>query len=77
MSEKSYFDISWYDLTLYYVNSLDQSDQWKCDHCNLTFSQPEYRYTLSIKLTDHTGSLWINAYDNVAKLIIGMIFKHY
>jgi replication factor A1 len=43
----------------------------KCNTCNKNFPAPAYRYTLSIKLSDHTGSLWISAFDQVAQVIVG------
>jgi len=47
----------------------------KCDNCIQNFAQPLYRYTLSIKLSDHTGSLWVSAFDQVATVIVGQDAK--
>ena len=52
-------------------------DMFRCEACNKSFQQPVYRYTLSIKLSDHTGSLWISAFDRCAQTIVGKIIMIY
>lgn len=46
--------------------------EWRCEKCDKTFDRPEYRYVLSVNVSDHTGQLWISSFDDVGRLIMGM-----
>jgi replication factor A1 len=48
----------------------DGENFFRCENCNEKFSTPVYRYTLTIKISDHTGGIWINAFDRVAVDIV-------
>ncbi|KAK2941375.1 putative Replication protein A 70 kDa DNA-binding subunit [Blattamonas nauphoetae] len=54
----------------------DPSEQnLRCHNCSWVQtenSQPHYRYLLSVLLSDHTGSIWATAFDNIAPRLIGM-----
>lgn len=45
--------------------------QWRCEKCNKTHPKPEYRYIMSISVSDHTGQIWLNCFDEVGRLIMG------
>jgi len=53
---------------------VDNDGIFNCNHCVRNFNDPIYRYTLNIKLSDHTGSIWVSAFDAVAQSIIGNNF---
>lgn len=44
---------------------------WTCKSCGIINGNPQTRYTLRIRLTDHTGSLWVNAFDTIGEALIG------
>ena len=44
---------------------------YECRECNITFKQPVYHYTLSLRISDQTGSMWIRAFDKVGTTILG------
>ncbi|KAL8968621.1 MAG: hypothetical protein Q9183_002379 [Haloplaca sp. 2 TL-2023] len=46
--------------------------QWRCEKCDRTHAKPEYRYILSVNASDHTGQLWLNCFDDVGRLLMGM-----
>ena len=46
--------------------------EWRCEKCNITHPKPEYRYILSINVSDHTGMLWLSCFDDVGRIIMGM-----
>lgn len=46
--------------------------QWRCERCDKTHPKPEYRYILSINVSDHTGQIWLSCFDDVGRLIMGM-----
>lgn len=52
------------------VSELDPG-QWRCERCDKTYSKPEYRYIMLINVSDHTGQLWLNCFDEVGRLIMG------
>ncbi|KAI9836842.1 MAG: hypothetical protein M1819_001007 [Sarea resinae] len=46
--------------------------QWRCEKCDKTHPKPEYRYIMSLNVTDHTGQIWLSCFDEVGRLIMGM-----
>jgi len=50
-------------------------DVWRCEHCDANYDTPDYRYILSCNASDHTGSQWINSFDDVAKQLLGIDAK--
>ena len=46
--------------------------EWRCEKCNITHPKPEYRYIMSINVSDHTGMLWLSCFDEVGRIIMGM-----
>lgn len=46
--------------------------EWRCEKCNLTHPKPEYRYIMSINVSDHTGMIWLSCFDDVGRIIMGM-----
>jgi len=45
--------------------------QWRCEKCNVTHERPEYRYIMSINVSDYTGMLWLSCFDDVGRLVMG------
>ncbi|KAH8704693.1 replication protein A 70 kDa DNA-binding subunit [Talaromyces proteolyticus] len=52
------------------VSQMDPG-QWRCERCDKTYSQPEYRYIMLLYVSDHTGQLWLNCFDEVGRLVMG------
>ncbi|SLM39557.1 replication factor a rfa1 [Lasallia pustulata] len=50
--------------------------QWRCEKCDKTHSKPEYRYIMSVNVSDHTGQLWLSCFDDVGRQIMGMSADH-
>lgn len=46
--------------------------QWRCEKCDKTHPKPEYRYIMSVNVSDHTGQLWLSCFDDVGRQIMGM-----
>lgn len=46
--------------------------QWRCERCDKTHDKPEYRYIMSISVSDHTGQIWLSCFDEVGRQIMGM-----
>ncbi|KAL2167864.1 hypothetical protein VTG60DRAFT_693 [Thermothelomyces hinnuleus] len=44
---------------------------WRCEKCNITHDRPQYRYIMSVCISDHTGNVWISCFDEQARLIMG------
>lgn len=52
---------------------IDQGDgTWRCEKCNINHPKPEYRYIMSVNVSDHTGQLWLSCFDDVGRLLMGM-----
>ncbi|RMZ82097.1 hypothetical protein DV737_g2151, partial [Chaetothyriales sp. CBS 132003] len=46
--------------------------QWRCERCDKNHPKPEYRYILSVNVSDHTGQLWLSCFDDTGRQLIGM-----
>lgn len=49
---------------------IQEGDGWRCEKCQITHESPEYRYIMSVNVNDHTGQLWLSAFDDVGRLIM-------
>lgn len=50
----------------------EDSGLWRCERCDKTFPKPEYRYIMSLNVSDHTGQIWLSCFDDVGRMIMGM-----
>ncbi|CAH2354558.1 replication factor A protein 1 [[Candida] railenensis] len=48
------------------------NDGWRCERCDITFAEPEYRYILNISVMDSTGQLWMTLFDKEANTLLGL-----
>jgi len=48
------------------------SGEWRCERCDKTHAKPEYRYILTVNVSDHTGQFRLSCFDDVGRLIMGM-----
>lgn len=46
--------------------------QWRCEKCDKTWDRPEYRYIMSVNVSDHTGQIWLSCFDETGKQMMGM-----
>lgn len=46
--------------------------EWRCEKCDKTHDKPEYRYIMSVNVSDHTGQIWLSCFDEVGRAIMGM-----
>ncbi|KAI9818302.1 MAG: Replication factor A protein 1 [Thelocarpon impressellum] len=44
---------------------------WRCERCDKTHARPEYRYIMSLNVSDHTGQLWLSCFDDTGRLVMG------
>lgn len=50
----------------------DEGDgTWRCEKCNINHPKPEHRYILTLSVSDHTGQMYLNAFDDVGRLVVG------
>lgn len=55
---------------------LDNGDgTWRCDKCDKTVEECEYRYILQLVLQDHTGLTWATAFQEAGEEIMGVSAK--
>jgi replication factor A1 len=45
--------------------------QWRCERCDKTHDRPEYRYIMSVNISDHTGQLWVSCFDETGRQMMG------
>ncbi|KAG8937310.1 Replication factor A protein 1 [Tulasnella sp. 418] len=53
------------------VNETSSGD-WRCEKCDRSYPQPDHRYLMAISVADHTGQLWLQAFNEVGQQVIGM-----
>ena len=46
--------------------------EWRCEKCDKTFDHPDYRYIMSVNVSDHTGQIWLSCFNEVGLQIMGM-----
>lgn len=47
-----------------------------CEHCRETYPACAYRYLLSFHVSDHTGQLFMNSFNDVAAKVLGCEAEH-
>lgn len=50
----------------------EEPGEWRCARCEKSYPKPEHRYIMSVNVSDHTGQIWLNCFDDVGRLIMGM-----
>jgi replication factor A1 len=45
---------------------------WRCERCDISHPKPEWRYIMSLNVSDHTGQIWLSCFDDVGRMIMGM-----
>ena len=46
--------------------------QWRCERCDKNHPKPQYRYIMSVNVSDHTGQIWLSCFDESARVIMGI-----
>lgn len=52
--------------------TLETDNTWRCEKCQISIPSPNYRYVMSLVVTDHTDTLWASAFEEVGRQILGM-----
>lgn len=50
-------------------------NRWLCDRCNQEFEDCDYRYLLQAQIQDHTGLIWVTAFQESGEEILGCSAK--
>jgi replication factor A1 len=51
---------------------VEMDNRWRCEKCDVTHDKPEWRYIMSIDISDHTGHIWVSCFDDTGRAIMGM-----
>ncbi|CAA0820448.1 Replication protein A 70 kDa DNA-binding subunit C [Striga hermonthica] len=49
--------------------------RWKCERCDQSVDECDYRYILQMQIQDHTGSTWVTAFQESGEDIMGISAK--
>lgn len=49
--------------------------KWRCDRCDQSIDECDYRYILQFQIQDHTGLTWVTAFQECGEEIMGMPAK--
>ncbi|KAJ0602025.1 putative transcription factor interactor and regulator CCHC(Zn) family [Helianthus annuus] len=49
--------------------------KWRCDKCDQTVDECDYRYILQVQIQDHTGLVWATAFQETGEEIMGVSAK--
>ena len=50
----------------------DSDGGWRCEKCDKVYPAPEYRYIMTINVMDHTYQQWLQCFDDVGRVLLGM-----
>ncbi|MCO5569497.1 hypothetical protein L7F22_023210 [Adiantum nelumboides] len=45
---------------------------WRCDKCDKSVAECDYRYLLSVQVQDHTGVTWVTAFQEAGEELMGV-----
>lgn len=51
------------------------NSRWICDRCNQEFEECEFRYLLQAQIQDHTGIIWVTAFQESGEEMMGISAK--
>ncbi|EDO17117.1 hypothetical protein Kpol_1025p37 [Vanderwaltozyma polyspora DSM 70294] len=51
---------------------IEHNGSWRCERCDKTSEQPEWRYMLTISIMDETGQMWLTLFNDQAKQLLGI-----
>jgi len=51
---------------------VQDSEGWRCEKCERTYPSPEYRYIMSMAVSDYTGQAWLQGFNDVGVAVFGM-----
>lgn len=51
---------------------MEESGHYRCERCNMTYEDCNYRYMVTMHLGDFTGQIWISLFDEVATSLFGI-----
>lgn len=46
--------------------------EWRCEKCDKTWDAPDYRYIMTVNVSDHTGQIWLSCFNETGLAIMGM-----
>lgn len=49
--------------------------KWRCDKCDQTIDECDYRYILQLQIQDHSGLTWVTAFQEAGMEIMGVTAK--
>ncbi|KAH8099587.1 replication factor-a protein [Cristinia sonorae] len=47
----------------------DQHDGWRCEKCDRSFEKPEYRYIISMAVSDYSGQAWFQGFNDLGEAL--------
>lgn len=50
---------------------IQDSDGWRCERCQRTYANPEYRYVFTMAISDATGQNWVQVFNDIGQQILG------
>ncbi|KAL9246974.1 hypothetical protein vseg_020451 [Gypsophila vaccaria] len=53
----------------------DGDGKWRCDRCDQSVDECDYRYILQFQIQDHTGLTWVTAFQECGEELLGMSAK--
>ncbi|KAE8266254.1 hypothetical protein A4X09_0g6087 [Tilletia walkeri] len=52
--------------------TMEPDGTWRCEKCDRTFPEPQYRYILSANVADYTGQFWLSGFNDIGEQLIGV-----
>jgi replication factor A1 len=57
----------------YSTNQVTEDNQsFRCESCNKTVPNPVAKYIFNVKISDHSGELYVSTYNDFGIIILGL-----
>lgn len=66
-----------YYLSCPHCNKKVEEATTDCRHCTKEYERPKPKYIMQLSISDHFDGMWVNAYDEVSTIILGIKAPEY
>ncbi|KAH8830283.1 hypothetical protein DL96DRAFT_1592292 [Flagelloscypha sp. PMI_526] len=51
---------------------VQDGDGWRCEKCQKTQEEPQWRYVCAMAVADHSGQIWYQGFNDVGEMVLGI-----
>ncbi|KAL1919956.1 uncharacterized protein VTP21DRAFT_1888 [Calcarisporiella thermophila] len=51
---------------------INEGGSWRCEKCQRSYPEPDYRYIMTVSIADHTSQAWVQCFNDIGvQLLLG------